>query len=117
MKKILIIDDSDIARFFLVKTFQEEGFEVIEANSGQKGIDLFKEHSPDLVTLDITMPKMNGIIVLEELIMIDPNAKIVMISAVGQRAIVLNCLKLGAKGYITKPFNEQNVIDTIKKYI
>jgi two-component system, chemotaxis family, chemotaxis protein CheY len=119
MKKLLVIDDADVMRNMLISIVEDNGIEceIFEADNGEDGLELFKKHSPDLITLDITMPKMEGTDVLQKIMEINSNIPVIMISALGQRTIVLKCLKMGAKGYIIKPFKEGDVLEKIKKYI
>lgn len=119
MKKLLVIDDADVMRSMLISIVEDNGLdcEILEADNGMDGLELFRQHKPDVVTLDITMPKMEGTEVLEEIMKINPNTPVIMISALGQRTVVINCLKLGAKGYIVKPFKEADVLQKLRQYI
>ena len=116
MKKILIADDSLFMRMTL-KDNLPEGYEVVEADSGAKTLEQFKKEKPDLVLLDIVMPEgeEEGVRVLREIMQSDPQACVVMITAVGQDAIIEECKKLGARDYIVKPFDEKQVAETIQK--
>ena len=116
MKKILIADDSLFMRMTL-KDNLPEGYEVVEADSGAKALEQFKKEKPDLVLLDIVMPEgeEEGVKVLREIMQSDPQACVVMITAVGQEAIIEECKKLGARDYIVKPFDEKQVAETIQK--
>jgi two-component system chemotaxis response regulator CheY len=118
MKKILIVDDSMFMRMTLRTNIPKE-YEVIEADSGAKALEQFKEQKPDMVLLDIIMPEgeEEGIKVLRGIMRINPQACVIMITAVGQDAIIDQCKKIGAKDYIVKPFNEKIVADTIEKYL
>ncbi|UZQ52080.1 response regulator [Clostridium kluyveri] len=118
MKKVLIVDDAAFMRLALKSILEKNGFEVIgEAENGAVGIEKYKELKPDLVTLDITMPKMNGIEALKEIKNIDPKSKVVMISAMGQEATVRKSIVLGAKSFIVKPFKNEHVIKTLTKIL
>lgn len=118
MKKILIVDDSMFMRMTLRNNLPK-GYEVIEADSGAKALEQFKEQKPDLVLLDIVMPEgeEEGVEVLREIMRINPQACVVMITAVGQNAIMDQCKELGAKDYIVKPFDEKVVAETVEKYL
>ncbi len=118
MKKILIADDSLFMRMTL-KDNLPEGYEVVEADSGAKTLEQFKKEKPDLVLLDIVMPEgeEEGVRVLREIMQSDPQACVVMITAVGQEAIIEECKKLGARDYIVKPFDEKQVAETVEKYL
>ena len=116
MKKILIADDSLFMRMSL-KDNLPEGYEVIEADSGTSALEQFKKGKPDLVLLDIVMPEgeEEGVKVLREIMQRDPQACVVMITAVGQEAIIEECKKLGARDYIVKPFDEEQIAETVQK--
>lgn len=117
-KKILVADDSPFMRMTLRDNLPEE-FEVVEADSGAKALEQFEKEKPVLVLLDIVMPEGNeeGVRVLKEIMKNDPQAQVVMITAVGQEAIIEECKKLGAKDYIVKPFVEKQVAETLEKYL
>ena len=117
-KKILIADDSLFMRMTLRSNLIKE-YEIVEADSGAEALKQFEKEKPDLVLLDIVMPQgeEEGIRVLEEIMKNDPQAQVVMITAVGQEAIIEECKKLGAKDYIVKPFDEERVNETIEKYL
>jgi len=116
MKKILIADDSLFMRMSL-KDNLPEGYEVIEADSGTKALEQFKKEKPDLVLLDIVMPEgeEEGVKVLREIMQSDPQACVVMITAVGQEATIEECKKLGARDYIVKPFDNEQITETVQK--
>ena len=105
----MIVDDADIMRLRL-KDMLAGRYEIIaEARDGEEAVMMYEKHKPDFVTLDITMPKMNGLQVLENLIKKDPDAKIVIVSAVGQKQLVFQALAAGAKDFIVKPFEAERV--------
>ncbi|WP_455684566.1 response regulator [Thomasclavelia sp.] len=113
--KILIVDDALFMRKTIYKTLTSHGYEMlIEAANGKEGIALYQEHRPDIVLLDITMPDITGIEVLEEILKIDNNAVIVMCSAVGQEKMIANALRMGAKDFIVKPYKEEMLISVIR---
>ena len=116
MKKILIADDSMFMRMTL-KNNLPEGYAIIEADSGAKAIEQFKSQKPDLVLLDIVMPEgeEEGVRVLREIMQSDPQACVVMITAVGQETIINECKKVGARDYIVKPFDKEQVADTVRR--
>lgn len=114
MKRILIIDDAMFMRKSLRLILERNGFEVVgEAENGMIGVKKYLELKPDLVTLDITMPVMDGISALKELKKADNNAKVVMVSAMGQEAYVREAVMQGAKSFIVKPFTEVQVIKVL----
>ncbi len=114
--KVLVIDDSMFVRKQLGQILTSEGFEIIgQANDGQEGLDKYKELHPgvDLVTLDITMPNMDGITALEKIMAFDPQAKVVMVSALGKQDLVKQSLMAGAKNYIIKPLDRKKVLERL----
>ncbi len=114
MGKILIIDDSGMSRKKLRNILDSSNHQVVgEAQDGIEGVEQFKELAPDLVTLDVTMPNMDGLQCLKEILAVDENAKVVMISALGKGDTMLEALNLGAANYITKPFEKKHVLDTM----
>ena len=118
MKKILVADDSEFIRKVLKETLSPE-FEVVMANTGKKTLGMYKKEKPDLVLLDIIMPEgeEEGLQVLKKLMEMDKKAVIMMITAVGQDTIRDECKRLGARDYITKPFNEEEVLTAVRKYL
>lgn len=118
MSKILIADDSLFMRRIL-KDILSEHYEIVEAKSGAKALEQFEKENPDLVLLDIIMPEgeEEGVMVLRSIIEKNPEAQVVMITAVGQDAIIDRCRKLGAKDYIVKPFDTKLVTETAEKYL
>ncbi|OLO40903.1 two-component system response regulator [Alkalihalophilus pseudofirmus] len=114
--KILIVDDAAFMRMMIKDILSKNGFEVVgEATDGAQAVEKYKELSPDLVTMDITMPEMDGITSLKEIKKIDPNAKVIMCSAMGQQAMVIDAIQAGAKDFIVKPFQADRVLEAIKK--
>lgn len=116
MATVLIVDDSRTSRKILKEVLEKGNFEVIgEAGNGEEGYLKYKELKPDLVTMDITMPSMDGIECLSLIKHEDPDAKVVMITAAGQKEKMIEALKRGAEEFITKPFDETEVLATLKK--
>lgn len=114
--KILIVDDAAFMRMMIKDILSKNGYEVVgEANDGSQAIEKYKELKPDLVTMDITMPEMDGITALKEIKKIDASAKVIMCSAMGQQAMVIDAIQAGAKDFIVKPFQADRVIEAIKK--
>jgi two-component system chemotaxis response regulator CheY len=114
--RILVVDDAAFMRMMIRDILTKNGYEVCgEANDGAQAIEKYKEVKPDLVTMDITMPEMDGIASLKEIKKLDPNAKVVMCSAMGQQAMVIDAIQAGAKDFIVKPFQPDRVIEAIKK--
>ncbi len=113
---ILIVDDSLIMRTNLVRSLEGIGHKVIaQAVNGQEGIDAYDKHLPDLVTMDITMPDMDGIEAVEKIKELHPDSKIIMVTSHGQEAMVMGALKAGAKGYILKPISPEKLKESIGK--
>ena len=116
MRTVLVVDDSAVMRMMLRNILTNNGYQVIgEAVNGKIGVKMYKELSPDLVTMDVTMDEMNGIEALSRIMGINPAAKVVMVSSMGQDIIVRDAIMLGAKGFILKPFDEDFVLKILKK--
>ncbi|MGM0750440.1 MAG: response regulator [Bacillota bacterium] len=114
--KILIVDDAAFMRMMIKDILTKNGFDVVgEAADGSQAVDKYKELKPDLVTMDITMPEKDGIAALKEIKAIDSGAKIIMCSAMGQQAMVIDAIQAGAKDFIVKPFQADRVIEAIQK--
>ncbi|MHC4884260.1 MAG: response regulator, partial [Planctomycetota bacterium] len=114
--RVLIVDDSPVMQAFLEKIFRENGYEVVgTASDGVEAIELFESTRPDLMTLDIIMPKLKGTEVLERILESHPEAKVVMASSVSDARTVMKCLKIGAKRYILKPYDGDAVIEAVEK--
>lgn len=107
----MIVDDSKTSRSILKSILTKNGYEVIaEAEDGQEGYDKYCELHPDYVTLDITMPVMDGIETLVKIKEYDPGAKVIMVTAAGQKSKMLDAIKLGAAEFVTKPFETDQII-------
>lgn len=118
MPKVLIVDDAAFMRMMIKDILVKNGFEISgEAQNGLKAIELYKADRPDIVTLDITMPEMDGIQALKEIRAYDPSSKVIMCSAMGQQAMVMEAIKTGAKDFIVKPFQSERVLEAIKKVL
>lgn len=118
MAKVLIVDDAAFMRMMIKDILEKNGFEVIgEANNGIKAVELYKKERPDVVTMDITMPDMDGIEAVKAIKIFDPTAKIIMCSAMGQQTMVMDAIRAGARDFIVKPFQADRVIEAIKKVV
>lgn len=118
MAKILIVDDAAFMRMMLKDILIKNGFEVSgEAPNGLKAIESYKAEKPDLVTMDITMPEMDGIQALKEIKAFDSSARVIMCSAMGQQSMVMEAIKSGARDFIVKPFQPDRVLEAIKKVL
>lgn len=116
MSKIMIVDDSKTSRRILRSILEECGHEVIfEAENGEIGYLKYKELKPDMVTMDITMPKMDGIECLKLIKHVDENAKVVMITAAGQKDKMMEAIKNGASEFLTKPFEKESIKKALEK--
>ena len=116
MANILIVDDSKTSRKILRGALEEAGYTVVgEAADGNQGVDMYKELKPDVVTMDITMPNKDGIEALGEIMNYDSQAKVVMVTAAGQKTKMIEAIKAGAADFIQKPFEPETIISTIKK--
>lgn len=115
-KRIMVVDDATIMRMMIKNILTAAGYEIVgEACNGKDAVQKYQECHPDLVTMDITMPEMDGIQAVRGIRDIDPSAKIVMCSAMGQKALVLEAIEAGASNFIVKPFEEGKVKDVISK--
>jgi two-component system chemotaxis response regulator CheY len=118
MARVLIADDASFMRQMIREIIEQEGHEVVgEATNGVEAVELFKELAPDLVTMDIVMPKRSGIDAVKRILAENPSACIVMCSALGQESLVMEALQAGARDFIVKPFKPDSVIATLKKVI
>ncbi|MCT2535955.1 response regulator [Aquibacillus koreensis] len=116
MARVLITDDAAFMRMQLKNIFTSQGHEVVgEAENGQVAVEKYKELKPDLVSMDITMPEMNGVEAVKQIKSIDPGATIVMCSAMGQQQMVLEAIQAGAKDFIVKPFDEERIKQALSK--
>ncbi len=116
MKKVLVVDDAAFMRVTIKNMLVKNGYEVVgEAENGKIAIHKYHELRPDIVTMDITMPEMDGLCALKTIIQLDPNANIVMMTAMGQQGMVKEAVVSGAKGFIVKPFKEETVLSALAK--
>lgn len=116
--RILIVDDAAFMRMMIKDILTKNDYEVVgEAENGLKAVEKYKDLSPDLVLMDITMPELDGIQAVKQIKEIDPAAKVVMCSAMGQQAMVIESIQAGAKDFIVKPFQAERVIEAIQKVL
>lgn len=114
MKKVLIVDDAAFMRVSIKNMLSKNGYEVVgEAENGKVALQRYQELTPDVVTMDITMPEMDGLTSLKKILEYDPAASIIMISAMGQESMVREAVLSGAKGFIVKPFKEDVIISAL----
>lgn len=118
MASILIVDDAAFMRMMIKDILSKNGYSVIaEAENGIKAIEKYREVNPDLVIMDITMPEMDGIQAVKQIKAINDSAKIIMCSAMGQQAMVIESIQAGARDFIVKPFQAERVIEAVKKVV
>ena len=116
--RILIVDDAAFMRMMIKDILTKNDYEVVaEAENGLKAIEKYKELTPDLVLMDITMPELDGIQAVKQIKAYDPGAKVIMCSAMGQQAMVIESIQAGAKEFIVKPFQAERVIEAIQKVL
>ena len=117
-KKVMLVDDTKFMRMMLANILKPKGFEIVaEASDGLEAIDKYKQCKPDLVTMDIVMPNMEGIEAVRNIVSGDSKAKIIMVTAVGQDSKVKEAIQAGAKGYIVKPFQAPQVLEEVQKVL
>lgn len=117
-KRVLIVDDAIFMRMKLKDILEKNGYEVVaEAQNGIEAIEKYKSEKPDLVTMDITMPEMDGVSSLKAIKQVDPKAKVIMCSAMGQQSMVMDAIQAGALDFIVKPFDNDRVLQSLSKAI
>ena len=117
MATIMVVDDAAFMRSKCSQLLAQNGYQVIEASNGVDAVSKYKQANPDAVLLDITMPDMDGVQALKEIIGINPNAKVTMVTAMGQQSMVMECLKAGAKDFVVKPFDAVRVAEAVQKML
>jgi two-component system chemotaxis response regulator CheY len=117
MTKVLVVDDAEFLRVRLTKMLSTDGYEVFQAENGAKAVTLYKEIHPDVVLMDVTMPEMDGLTALKEIVSFDPKARVIMLTALGQESVVLEAVKSGARDFIVKPFEHDRVMKAITKLL
>jgi two-component system, chemotaxis family, chemotaxis protein CheY len=121
MAKVLVVDDALFMRKMLSDILKKEGIEICgEAENGKDAINKYQQLKPDLVTMDIVMPKVeeiDGIGAVKEIIKIDPQARIIMVSAMGQHSLVVEAIQAGAKDFVTKPFQPSRVVEAVNRVL
>lgn len=116
--RVLVVDDAAFMRMMIKDILKKGGYEVVgEAEDGMRAIEKFRELNPDLVTMDITMPDMDGITAVREIRGINPKANIIMCSAMGQQAMVIDAIQAGAKDFVVKPFQPDRVLEAVRKVL
>lgn len=116
--RVLVVDDAAFMRMMIKDILSKNGYEIVgEAENGAKAIERYVELKPDLTTMDITMPEKDGISAVKEIKQMDPNAKIIMCSAMGQQAMVIDAIRSGARDFIVKPFQPDRVLEAVRKVV
>ena len=116
MANIMVVDDAAFMRLMIRNILEEAGHTVVcEAENGREAVDKYKHFQPDLVTLDITMPVMEGLEALKEIRRYDPHAIVIMCSAMGQKPMVIEAIKMGAKDFIVKPVQPERILEAVSK--
>ncbi len=116
--RVLVVDDAAFMRMMVKDILTKNGYEIVgEAENGAVALAKYQELKPDLVTMDITMPEMDGITAVKEIKKVDPNAKIIMCSAMGQQAMVIEAIQAGARDFIVKPFQADRVLEAVRKVV
>jgi len=116
--RILVVDDAAFMRMMVKDILSKNGYEVVgEAENGLKAVEKFQELKPDLTTMDITMPEMDGISAVKAIKKIDPAAKVIMCSAMGQQSMVVEAIQAGARDFIVKPFQPDRVLEAVRKAV
>ncbi|GAQ17354.1 chemotaxis protein CheY [Oceanobacillus picturae] len=118
MARVMVVDDANFMRVTLSTILKKENHDIVgEAADGAEAVKLYKELNPDLVTMDITMPVMNGIDAIKEIKSYDPHATIIVCSAMGQQKVVVEAIESGAKDFIVKPFDDSQVLETVNRLV
>ncbi|MDP4160886.1 MAG: response regulator [Bacillota bacterium] len=118
MSRILVADDASFMRLMICQILARKGYsDIVEAENGRQAVELFKLNKPDITLMDITMPELDGLAALEEILAIDPTAKVIMCSAIAQETMVLEALKRGAVDFVVKPFRPNELLLTVTKYL
>jgi two-component system chemotaxis response regulator CheY len=117
-KRVLIVDDAVVMRMMIKGILSKNGYEVVgEAQNGLEAVEKYQTLNPDLVTMDMVMPEMDGITAVKQIVAGDPDAKIIMCTSMGQQALVVEAIQAGAKSFITKPFQPPKILETIQKVL
>lgn len=116
MKRVLIVDDASVIRLRIKNALVEGGFEIAgEAADGKKAVAMYEQLKPDVVTMDIVMPGMNGVDALKEILRINPDARVIMITALDQKDKLMEAVLAGAKDYIVKPFEDERIVSAVNR--
>lgn len=117
-RRVLIVDDAVVMRMMIKGILAKSGFDIVgEAQNGVEAVEKYVELRPDLVTMDVVMPEMDGIAAVKQILNHDPSARIVMCTSMGQQALVVEAIQAGAKSFITKPFQPPKIVETLNKVL
>src|SRR5438270_10508343 len=116
-KKILVVDDAQFMRMKCRNLLKQAGHEVLEAGDGEEAVAVYKANRPDAVLLDVTMPKMDGLQALEQIRKINPHARVAMLTAAGQQAVVREAIEAGAQDFVLKPFDDARVLQAVESLL
>jgi two-component system chemotaxis response regulator CheY len=117
LAKVLVADDSAYVRARTVTLLKQLGYEAVEANDGVQAVEMFKQTRPDAILMDITMPVMDGLEALREILALDPNAKVAMVTAAGQQRVVREAIEIGACDFVVKPFQPERFKATLEMLV
>jgi len=117
MSKILIVDDAEFLRVRISRLLSTNGYEILEAQNGLQAVEIYKWSQPDVVLMDVTMPEMDGLTALKEIRRFDPQARVIMVTALGQESVVLDAIRSGARDFVVKPFDFDRVIAALNKVL
>jgi two-component system, chemotaxis family, chemotaxis protein CheY len=117
MSTVMVVDDSQFIRMRIVKLLTQNGYQVIEATNGEEAVQTYGQAKPDAVLMDVAMEHKNGLAALTEILQADPKAKVIMLTALGQQAIILRALQTGAKEFLVKPYEPQKLLNTLQKVL
>lgn len=117
MVKILVVEDAVFVRNWCSRVLREQGYDVVEAANSEEALQTYREEKPDGVLLDITAPDTDGVLTVQEIIKIDPAARVAMVTAMGQSLTVLNAMEAGARDSVMKPFDSNRVLDAVEKLV
>ena len=114
--KVLIADDAAFMRMRLRKVLEAAGHEVVEAANGQEAVAVYADEKPAAVLMDITMPEMDGVAATQEICKADPDARVIMVSALGQQAMIVSAIQAGAKDFVVKPYEPDRILQAVQKW-
>lgn len=117
MAKILVVEDAVFVRNWCSRLLRENGYDVVEAANGDEALEIYRDEKPDGVLLDITAPETDGVVTIQKIMKMDPAARVAMVTAMGQNAVVLTAIEAGARDSVMKPFDSNRVLDAVEKLI